>query len=98
MFVIFDKDTEIERSIPMAFMNEQPMVNKMTCDIAIKVTKSSDIPDLSQFKDHPTFETIDVVSEDGITLPLMGNYSKITSLYANYSDIEKVYSIGMAVE
>lgn len=98
MIITFDKGTKTERSIPMTFFNEQPFSGKMTCNNSIEITPETVLPDLSKFKENPNFLTIECVGKNGTVIPLVGSYSKITALNANYSDNESIYDIGMTIE
>lgn len=69
MTLVFDKNTANERSYPVdrVYFRGTEGVVQTTYDKTI--TQASDIPDLADFVNHPSFSTL-VIIDDGIEIPV----------------------------
>lgn len=94
---IFNDGLETEKSIQFNSFNEILGVNRMNAAREIRIDTASDIPDLSDFTGFTSFQTLKVVTGDGIELTMAGEYNTVDALNVSYFDDNKTYQINMSL-
>lgn len=94
---IFDNNLETEKSIQFNSFNEILGVNRMNASREIKIDSSSDVPDLSEFAGFTSFQTLKVITGDGVDLPLAGEYNHVDALNVSYFDNDQMYQINISL-
>jgi hypothetical protein len=95
MLVIFDKGLTSEKTIEMDNMFEYPLDNNMNLTKEIIIKEGVVIPDYAPLEENFPFTTLNVISGNGIEIPLAGQYNKVTGMSINYFDSEKRYSVNI---
>lgn len=94
---IFNDGLETEKSIQFNSFNEILGVNRMNASREIRIDTASDIPDLSDFTGFTSFQTLKVVTGDGLELTMAGEYNTVDALNVSYFDDNKTYQINMSL-
>lgn len=94
---IFNDGLDAEKRIRFDSLNEILGVNRMNAAREIKIDSSSDVPDLSEFTGFTSFQTLKVITGDGVELPLAGEYNSVDALNVSYFDADKMYQINMSL-
>lgn len=94
---IFNDGLETEKSIQFNSFNEILGVNRMNASREIRIDMASDIPDLSDFTGFTSFQTLKVVTGDGLELTMAGEYNTVDALNVSYFDDNKTYQINMSL-
>lgn len=95
MLVIFDKGLASEKTIEMDNMFEYPLDNNMNLTKEIYIKEGVVIPDYAPLEENFPFTTLNIVSGNGIEIPLAGKYNKVVGMSINYFDADKRYSVNI---
>lgn len=97
MRITFDKGTANERSLKVDRINENPVDLVMNGYFDTIVEKPEDFPDISPFIEKPDFDSIEVVTEDEMVVPICAGYNHIESITATYYEKGKSYTLNVQV-
>ena len=95
MLVIFDKGLMSEKTIEMDNFFEHPLNNNVNLSREIIIKEGVSIPDYSPVGENFSFTTVNIISSNGIEIPLAGTYNKVTGMSLNYFDADKRYSVNI---
>ena len=95
MLVIFDKGFASEKTIEMDNMFEYPLDNNMNLTKEIYLKEGVIIPDYAPLEENFPFTTLNIISGNGIEIPLAGKYDKVIGMSINYFDVDKRYVVNI---
>ena len=88
----FDRGLQSERSVLINSYNERPLVNHFTGSYNAMIDKQEDVPSFPQLSDK-SFVTVHAVREDGVELPMEGDYNIIADCVCNYGDQTRMFAM-----
>jgi len=89
--IILDKNLESEVQIDVDQINERVIDNVLNSLKTIHVAQGSVFPEIPDIQDK-NFTTIEVNTDDGISLPIVCDYNKVTNFVTQYYEQEKIFS------
>lgn len=95
MTIIFNKGLTNEKTIEMDNMFEYPLDNNMNLTKEIFIKEGVVIPNYAPLEENFPFTTLNIISGNGIEIPLAGKYNKVTGMSINYFDADKRYSVNI---
>lgn len=96
MIITFDKGIDTEKSINVDHISEHVITGRLNGTRLISIGDGTDLPDLSAFS-AGEFSTIEVVNDNGVNIPISGNYTHIVDVSLNYSEIDDSCNISIVV-
>ena len=94
MTLYFDKNTAMERSIDLDFVNMNLDVQRISANKSIKVEEGFNPPDLSLLEHDREFNTINLFG-NGVEIPIAVNVNFIDSIIVSYND--DIYTISLSI-
>ena len=97
--IIFDKSLPTQRSVPAQSFTEHPASEAAAgfakIAYAVLVTPEAEYPDLRNIRDNRAFQTIDVQTESGVEIPVLGDYNYITGLFIDVTAERYSYTVSL---
>lgn len=97
MKIVFDKGSERQRAIDVNRISENPVELVLTGVYDTVIEQPGDFPDITTFVHNQMFTTIDVISDDGMVIPICSGYNYIQEISTNYYERGKSYSLIMTI-
>lgn len=97
MTIIFDKNLSTERSISIDFFTEQILDQRLHANWEKIVSDSSEIPEVKNFVNNRTFETIEI-QDHGISIPIQGTYNRVAQVSTTYIAENQSYSLSIVLD
>ena len=95
MLVIFNKGLTNEKIIEMDNFFEHPLNNNINLTKEIIIKEGVEIPNYAPVQENFPFSTVNIISGNGVEIPLAGKYDKVTGMSINYFDADKRYSVNI---
>ena len=93
----FDKGLETEKTLDIMYLYEHPLRSSLNGSLDKTIKTNNDFIDVSAFIDSPDFQTLEIVDENGMEIPLWGGYNYIQDITTNYSSDSKNYSLSITI-
>ena len=96
MQIIFDKDTENQRTIAIDFFGENLFRGNLTASWNRQLDAEAAVPNVAALKEVPTFSTVeivDTVNDASFSVPVQGIYNTVLDASAAYNAQSRQYSV-----
>ena len=89
--IVFDEGLSTEKTFEIDNAFERILDHAMNCVKTIDLSAGGTIPTIPPI-DDPYFETVNVYSSTGVSVPIVDTYNKITGFTTQYFDSERTFS------